>query len=260
MTLYNSIGQGYNYSRKSDRRIVETLINFLDLPPGATIADVGAGTGNYSNAIAERGYQIIAIEPSTLMQSQAVVHPDVKWITATAEAIPLSDNSVDGAIIMLAMHHFSNIDLAISEVNRIVGDGNFVIFAFEQHKIPEFWLTDYFPYFIQDTLKTFPTTEIIANKIAKITQKNVEIIPFLLPKDLTDLFAAAGWCKPEIYLNIEVQNGISSFAKMPPNQLEIGSKKLAADLKNGNWYQQYGEILNLESYDAGYRIIAVIGE
>ena len=257
MVLYNSIGQGYNYTRKSDRRIVETLINLLDIPPGKTIADVGAGTGNYSNAIADKGYEIIAIEPSTVMQSQAVFHSHVQWITATAEAIPLTDNSVDGAIIMLAMHHFSNIDLAISELNRIVGDGNLVIFAFEQDKIPEFWLTDYFPYFIQDTDKTFPSTEIIATKITKITQKNIEIIPFLLPKDLRDLFAAAGWCKPEIYLDAEVRQGISSFAKMSPNELETGIKKLAEDLNNGEWYQKYGEILNQESYDAGYRIIVV---
>lgn len=45
MVLYNSIGQRYNETPKSDPRIVETLINLLDLPPGKTLADVGAGTG-----------------------------------------------------------------------------------------------------------------------------------------------------------------------------------------------------------------------
>ena len=63
MTLYNSIGHGYNYTRKPDRRIVETIVNLLDLLPGKTIADIGAGTGNYSNEIADRGYKIVAIEP-----------------------------------------------------------------------------------------------------------------------------------------------------------------------------------------------------
>ena len=105
MTLYNSIGQGYNHTRKPDKRIVEKIINLLDLPPGKTIADIGAGTGNYSNAIAQRlsfaeiadkGYQVIAIEPSEVMQSQAVDHSQVQWLTASAENISLPDNSVDG--------------------------------------------------------------------------------------------------------------------------------------------------------------------
>lgn len=70
MTLYNSIGEGYNATRQADERIVAKLISLLDLPTGSKIADVGAGTGNYSNAIAEAGYQVIAIEPSQVMQSQ----------------------------------------------------------------------------------------------------------------------------------------------------------------------------------------------
>ena len=257
MTLYNSIGQGYNRTRKPDKRIVDTLVNLLNLPLEKTIADVGAGTGNYSNAIADQGYQIIAIEPSKVMQNQAIFHHNVSWLTAKAEQIPLPDNSVDGAIIMLALHHFSNINLGIQEVNRIVGNGKMVIFAFEQNKIPNFWLADYFPYFIGDTLNTFPNTKNLANAIKQITNKNVEVIPFLLPADISDLFAAAGWCRPEIYLDAEVRNGISSFAKMPQHELTRGISQLTEDIDNGNWNKKYGNLKNLKSYDAGYRIIVV---
>jgi ubiquinone/menaquinone biosynthesis C-methylase UbiE len=88
MTLYNFIGEDYNATRQADERIVAKLISLLDLPTGSTIADIGAGTGNYSNAIAQQGYQVIAIEPSELMQRQQKPHPDVSWITASAEQIP----------------------------------------------------------------------------------------------------------------------------------------------------------------------------
>jgi ubiquinone/menaquinone biosynthesis C-methylase UbiE len=54
MTLYDSIGKNYNSTRQSDKRIVNKLISLLNLPIGSTIADIGAGTGNYSNAIAKR--------------------------------------------------------------------------------------------------------------------------------------------------------------------------------------------------------------
>lgn len=255
MILYNSIGGGYNNTRQPDRRITEKIVNLLDLSPGKTIADIGAGTGNYSNAIADRGYRIIAIEPALVMEQQAITHHQVKWITASAEQIPLADNSVDAAIAMLALHHFSNLNLAIKEISRIVGKETIVIFAFEQHKIKDFWLSNYFPYFVRDTLKTFPSTEVIANKIRQITKKNVEIIPFLLPPDLTDMFAASGWCQPEIYLDSNVRKNISSFVKMPAKELETGIARLSKDVKNGDWNRKYGELKQLKTYDAGYRIL-----
>ncbi|MEY2830961.1 MAG: hypothetical protein RLZZ574_219 [Cyanobacteriota bacterium] len=258
MTLYNSIGKNYNATRQPDHRIVAELISLLDLPTGSTIADIGAGTGNYSNAIAKQGYQIIAIEPSEVMQRQRQHHPDVSWITAEAEQIPLADRVVDGAVVMLALHHFSDLDAGISEISRITKSGKMVIFAFEQEKIADFWLTDYFPYFIQDTRATFPSTQKIAHLISQITQQETVIIPFLLPTNLSDLFAASGWCKPEIYLDAQVRQGISTFAKIPPNELEIGLKRLKADIDSGFWLEKYGDLLNQREYDAGYRILATI--
>ena len=255
MTLYNSIGKNYNSTRQADARIVDKLVSLLNLPQGSKIADIGAGTGNYSNAIADRGYEVIAIEPSEVMQSQKKNHRRVSWLTAGAEKIPLADNSVDGAVVMLALHHFQDIEMGIKEINRITRRGKIVIFAFEQAKIPDFWLTEYFPYFIKDTLATFPSTRNIAQLLCRITKKDTTVIPFLLPTDLSDLFAAAGWCKPEIYLNERIRKGISSFAKMSQEELEKGIERLRADIDNGIWQQKYSFLLKQNEYDAGYRII-----
>ena len=255
MTLYNSIGKDYNSTRQADARIVDKLVSLLNLPQGSKIADIGAGTGNYSNAIADRGYEVIAIEPSEVMQSQKQNHRRVSWLTAGAEKIPLADNSVDGAVVMLALHHFQDIEMGIKEINRITRRGKIVIFAFEQAKIPDFWLTEYFPYFIKDTLATFPSTRNIAQLLCRITKKDTTVIPFLLPTDLSDLFAAAGWCQPEIYLNERVRKGISSFAKMSQEELEIGIERLRADIDNGIWQQKHSFLLKQNEYDAGYRII-----
>ena len=153
---------------------------------------------------------------------------------------------------MLALHHFQNIETGIKEINRITRRGKIVIFAFEQAKIPDFWLTEYFPYFIKDT---FPSTQNIAQLLCRITEKNAIVIPFLLPTDLSDLFAAAGWCQPEIYLNERVRKGISSFAKMSQEELQIGIERLRTDIDNGIWQQKYSFLLKQDEYDAGYRII-----
>ncbi|MEM7761887.1 MAG: class I SAM-dependent methyltransferase [Cyanobacteria bacterium P01_A01_bin.40] len=255
MTLYDAIGKGYNSTRKPDSRIVKQLISLLNLPRGSTIADVGAGTGNYSKAIADWGYRVIAIEPSLVMQSQRQQHPQISWYTAAAEQIPLPAQAVDGVVVMLALHHFDDINLGIKEINRICPTGKIVIFAFEQSKIPDFWLTEYFPHFISDTIATFPSTQKLTQIISSLRHQKVAIIPFLLPPDLSDLFAASGWCQPEIYLDSQVRNGISTFAKMPQNELKKGLKRLASDLDNGIWIKKYGYLLQQDNYDAGYRIL-----
>ena len=54
MPIYDSIGQSYSKFRLPDSRIVDSLVNLLQLEPGSLVADIGAGTGNYSRAIAER--------------------------------------------------------------------------------------------------------------------------------------------------------------------------------------------------------------
>ena len=257
MAKYDSLGKGYNQTRQPDPRIVDQLLSWLDLPEQSIIADIGAGTGNYSRAIADRGYQVIAIEPSIVMQSQALDHEQVRWITATAESIPLEDNTVDGAIVMLALHHFQDIKTGIKEIARITSGEKIVIFAFEQSKISDFWLTDYFPHFIQDTLATFPATSVLAQQIQQITQRQVKVMPFLLPPDLKDLFAAAGWQKPEVYLDPAVRRGISTFAKIPSFELEQGINQLAQDLEKGRWLQKYGHLIKQQTYDAGYRILIV---
>ena len=77
----------------------------------------------------------------------------------------------------------------------------------------------------------------------------------MLPHDLSDLFAASGWRRPEIYLKPEVRAGISAFALSNQDLIETGVKKLTEDLSNGEWDKKYGEILNLQEVDIGYRFL-----
>jgi hypothetical protein len=77
MTVYNEIGKGYSIHRQADSRIVESIYQLLDLPANSCVIDVGAGTGNYSNAIAEKGHIVYAVEPSIEMRLQATYHPNV---------------------------------------------------------------------------------------------------------------------------------------------------------------------------------------
>jgi SAM-dependent methyltransferase len=68
-------------------------------PTGAVFADIGAGTGKFTELLAKHGYNIYAVEPNSDMRSELVKtlapFPNVTIVNGTAENTTLSKNSVD---------------------------------------------------------------------------------------------------------------------------------------------------------------------
>ena len=255
MSIYNSIGKGYSNTRRSDSRIVEAILDILKASEIATIADIGAGTGSYAYALANYDYNVIAIEPSATMRNQAIPHHNIEWINADAESLPLSNRSVDAAIIILAMHHFKNYRQALEEANRITEDGSIIIFTYDRDLISEFWLSDYFPSLITDVRSTFVTIDRLVSDLEHITNRAINVTPFPLPNDLVDSFAAVGWSRPELYLDSNIRQGISSFSKIESTELNDGLSRLQQDLKSREWDEKYQHLRSQNNYDAGYRFV-----
>lgn len=254
MPIYDSIGQQYSKSRVPDPRIVKALIDLLNLPQGSAIADIGAGTGGYSRAIANQGFSVYAIEPSVVMRTQAIDHPQVKWFNGYAESLPLPDSSVDAVISILTIHHFSNLEKAFQQMHRVIKSGPIVLLTFDLRLAQKIWLYDYFPKIWEDALQFLKLKE-LAEIIRASTHRYVETFPLMLPDDLSDMFTAAAWKRPEMYLKPEVRAGISAFALADASLIEQGVKSLAADLSSGQWDAKYGEIRKLKEVDIGYRFV-----
>jgi ubiquinone/menaquinone biosynthesis C-methylase UbiE len=255
MTLYDVIGKTYSSTRRSDSRIAEKLLEILASSQASTIADIGAGTGSYALVLAERGYRVFAIEPSAMMRSHAIAHPAIKWISGYADNLPLPNQSVDAVIIMLAFHHFQDYRQALREVHRVVGNGQIVLFTYDPTMISSFWLTKYFPSFIKDVESTFLPIPQLIDEIQTVVGHVVNVVPFPLPHDLSDSFAAVGWARPELYFDSSIRNGISSFAKISTDELDNGLSQLREDLETGIWDQEYGHLRQQKQYDVGYRFV-----
>lgn len=255
MSIYDAIGQSYSKSRLPDSRIVDCLLNLLALEKGSIVADIGAGTGGYSRAIADRGFLVYAVEPSQVMRSQAISHPQVQWLTGYAEAIPLPDSSVDAGFCILAMHHFSDLESALQEINRVTKKiGAIVFLTFDPRVGKNFWLYDYFPFIREYNERFFPPLENIVTLIQQSTGRIVKVSTLMLPPDLSDMFLAAGWRQPKIYLNPEIRAGMSAFT-LAVQLVEKGVKLLQNDLISGEWDAKYGEIRQLKQVDVGYHFL-----
>lgn len=98
---------------------IATLLEGLGNPSKLVAADMGAGTGISSRLLAQRGVQVIAIEPNAAMREAALPHPLVEFRDGTAQATNLPDASVDLVTCFQAFHWFDP-EPTLVEFDRIL--------------------------------------------------------------------------------------------------------------------------------------------
>lgn len=95
----------------------------LELAPGRTAVDLGAGTGKFTKLLAQTGAEIIAVEPVDAMRAQLSASVQgVRAISGTAEAMGFEDGSVDAVVCAQAFHWFAN-ERALTEIHRVLRPG-----------------------------------------------------------------------------------------------------------------------------------------
>lgn len=103
--------------------LFDALRLHAELPAGARVADVGAGTGLMTRGLLERGYRVVAVEPNAAMRDACdalLGHVEgYRGVEGSAEAMPLEDGSVDLVTAAQAFHWFE-IDAARAECLRVL--------------------------------------------------------------------------------------------------------------------------------------------
>ena len=252
---YDNIGTTYNATRRADPRIVDRIVALLDLPRLSRILDVGAGTGSYTRALADRGYLMSALEPSSVMRAQVNADFPCEWVEGVAESLPFNDGAFDGAILILCIHHFTDMAAAFSELRRVVPNGPIVIFSYNPDEVEKPWLFEYFPAFREQIRQSFPSVKAISECL--LIGDSIKITPFPLPHDLADGFAGAAWRFPERYLDKDFRDGTSAFRQLDDALCQKGLAALHDDLESGVWDARFGAIRSLLEYDHGYTFTTI---
>ena len=98
---------------------IDIILEGLGKNSQLVAADIGAGTGIASRLLAERGVNVIAIEPNAAMREAAQAHPLIEFRDGIAEFTQLPDNSVDLVTCFQAFHWF-NPESTLLEFHRIL--------------------------------------------------------------------------------------------------------------------------------------------
>jgi SAM-dependent methyltransferase len=118
------------------------IIDLLKLECGLTresvIADVGSGTGIFSEWFLKNGNQVFGVEPNATMRSTAEnllkSYPRFVSIDGLAESTGLPDSSVDFAVAAQAFHWFDR-DKARLEFTRILKPGGWVVLVWNERRL-----------------------------------------------------------------------------------------------------------------------------
>lgn len=111
---------------------VASIVAALDLRPGRTLLELGAGTGKLTRLLVPTGARFMALEPVDAMRARLVgAVPSVELVGGTAESIDLPNGSVDGIVVAQAFHWFDAIR-ALSEMHRVLRPGGRVALAWNR--------------------------------------------------------------------------------------------------------------------------------
>lgn len=95
----------------------------VELPPTATVLDLGAGTGKLTRLLVTVCGRVVAVEPADAMRRVlAALCPQAEARPGSAQAIPLPDGSVDAVFAAEAFHWFDD-DRSLAEIARVLRAG-----------------------------------------------------------------------------------------------------------------------------------------
>jgi ubiquinone/menaquinone biosynthesis C-methylase UbiE len=128
-TLFSGKAANYAKARPSyPREAVDYICSLVN--PNVVFADIGAGTGKWTELIAARGYEIYAVEPNDDMRKELentlADFGNAHIINGTDTDTKLSEYSIDIVTVAQALHWF-DLDKFRKECERILKPGGKVI-------------------------------------------------------------------------------------------------------------------------------------
>lgn len=124
---FSKKAENYSKFRPSyPKEIIELLQMECGLNLQSVVADIGAGTGIFTNLIAGFCRQVFAVEPNDEMADKILQRENLTVVNATAENTTLNDGSVDIITAAQSFHWFDKAP-AKKEFTRILKAGGYVV-------------------------------------------------------------------------------------------------------------------------------------
>lgn len=129
------------FTPDSNRRLIEAVVRLGGLKPGDRVADLGCGSGAFSEELRTIGYSVVGIDISPkLIAVGRAKYPGLELLEGDVEDLPFATGSLDGVLLSGLVHHFPDPSRCAAEVYRVLRPGGRFV-AFDPNRInPFMWL------------------------------------------------------------------------------------------------------------------------
>ena len=129
------------FTPATNERLIDAFARLSGLSPGARVADLGCGSGVFTNVLHQRGYKSTGLDLSPkLIGIARAKYPAVEFLEGDVERLPFESGSLDGVLLSGIVHHLPDCSRCAAEVFRVLRPrGRFV--AFDPNRMnPFMWL------------------------------------------------------------------------------------------------------------------------
>ena len=106
----------------------EQVLALLPEVQGLTVLDAGCGSGRYVRELIDRGARVIGMDLSMAMLERAKTSTP-RVARADLRALPFDAMSIDVVVCGLALGDFAELDLALTEIARVLRPGGQAIYS-----------------------------------------------------------------------------------------------------------------------------------
>jgi len=99
--------------------IIDRLLGRVGVGAGAPVAEIGAGTGIFTELLAVRGLRVTAVEPNAAMRERAPALDGVEWRNGSFEKTGLAAGSLEWVVAAQAFH-WARPEEALPELRRVL--------------------------------------------------------------------------------------------------------------------------------------------
>jgi len=129
------------FTPQANARLINAFLRLSGLPRGSHVADLGCGSGVFTELLRREGYESVGLDISPkLVELGRKKYPGLELLEGDAENLPFKSDSLDGVLLSALVHHFPDPRRLAAEVRRVLKRGGRFV-AFDPNRMnPFMWL------------------------------------------------------------------------------------------------------------------------